>query len=302
MSFEANEKYNSLWFKERAIQNITKLADNVWDFSDSLLFYLPGSDQIYESVQEEGGAYFDLVTKPERDFLEYAAPQIIEQLVDGFTYIDLGPGTEHKEQYIFDAAKQAGKTFKYIPVDISERYLRMATTYAQRQSIETQALRTSFEELPHTLDGTNGRRFVSLGLTYSNYYPQFILSLLKQIARGDGKIFVNTQIKERVDATRLQAVYEDTVIPMIQPKLNLLGIDYKKDIASTEVTSEVKIWCTLENTNELLDKKGLAVGDRLLVFQSLRPELAEFKADIHSVFQSAKFIDCGNSFLGAVLN
>ncbi len=64
-----------------------------------------------KNLQREDDPYAKLITEPERAYLQSIADDIVAELPDGFEYIDLGPGTAHKEQFIFDAARKAGKTF-----------------------------------------------------------------------------------------------------------------------------------------------------------------------------------------------
>jgi uncharacterized SAM-dependent methyltransferase len=116
--------------------------------------------------------------------------------LDHFEYIDLGPGTEHKEQFLFDELKKQGKTFAYIPVDISDHFLDVAEAHATGQSIQVRRMKASFEELPELLGAPTVPRFVSIGLTFSNYAPQDILKLLQDIA-GKGWICFHQRSNER---------------------------------------------------------------------------------------------------------
>lgn len=208
---EAGEKYNHAWFVERAMGSVNKIGDNTWDYSDSLLLYMPSGVVEYEAVQNTDTPYYRLVTAPEHEYLQQVASDIVSELPDVFDYIDLGPGTEHKEQFFFDACKAQGKTFTYFPVDISEHFLNLAQTYAEAQNIETKTLKGSFEELPDVLGVSQKPRFVSLGLTFSNYNPVHITNLLKQIAGKNGFIFINAQMRDRTDMLQLRAIYEQAV-------------------------------------------------------------------------------------------
>ena len=128
---ENNSRYDNNWFKKRAFESITPISPNVWDYSDSLLLYISSGVEKYESLQETNTPYFKLVTQPEREYLQSIAKEVVDQLPLDFEYIDLGPGTEHKEQYFFDELKRQGKKFTYIPVDISGHYLALAEEHAR---------------------------------------------------------------------------------------------------------------------------------------------------------------------------
>ena len=293
--------YGQEWFQKRAFESLKDLGEGRWDYSDSLLLYVPGSDEKYEEVQETDTLYHRLITAPEREYLQGVAESVVSELPNGFEYIDLGPGTEHKEQFIFDAAKNQSKAFVYRPVDISNRYLQLSTEYANQQGLPTDPLKSSFEELPIILGRESQPRFVSLGLTYGNYEPAEILSLLKELIGENGTAFINAQIRERVDIEAIREIYEGVAESMAAAKIRLLGLDPEADIAEREVTDQIKVWYTLKHSTPQLESKGVKAGDNLLVFQSLRPRMALFEEALQKEFPRHKVLDEGGSFVGALL-
>lgn len=298
---KAESAYTPEWFEKRAFSGLKRIKDGNWDYSDSLLLYLPGTDDKYEAVQETDTPYHKLVTAPERRYLEGIAPQIVRELPDRFEYIDLGPGTEHKEQFVFDAAKDAGKGMLYRPVDISDRYLKLSSEYAAEQDLEVSPIRSSFEELPGKLGVEATPRFISLGLTYGNYNPTEVLNLLKELKGAEGSVFINSQIQERTDMDAIRNIYAEVAGSMAAEKIRLLGLDPDVDIAEVEATDDVKVWYTLRNTSPKLESLGISAGDRLLVFQSLRPSLESLEKDISALFPDYRLLDTGEPFVGAIL-
>ena len=299
-SIRTKEIYGEEWFKKRAISSITRIDNTSWDYSDSILLYLPGHDETYEYVQSSENQYNEIVTSPEQKYLDGVASKITEILPVDFDYVDLGPGTEHKEQYIFDELKKQGKHFNYHPVDISERYLEYSSNHAEVQGIKTSPIRSSFEDLPDKLSTTGRNRFVSLGLTYSNYNPSKILSLLKNIRGEKGNIFVNSQIRDRINIDKLRSAYEEIVVDILVPKLKLLGLNIETDLSDIEITDEIKVWYSIKNLNEELEQKGVSLGDRILVVQSLRPTLNSLNDDISKEFDDYELLDTGESFVGVI--
>jgi len=299
-SIRTKEIYGEEWFKKRAISSITRIDNTSWDYSDSILLYLPGHDETYEYVQGSENQYNEIVTSPEQKYLDGVASKITEILPIDFDYVDLGPGTEHKEQYIFDELKKQGKHFNYHPVDISERYLEYSSNHAEVQGIKTSPIRSSFEDLPDKLSTTGRNRFVSLGLTYSNYNPSKILSLLKNIRGEKGNIFVNSQIRDRINIDKLRSAYEEIVVDILVPKLKLLGLNIETDLSDIEITDEIKVWYSIKNLNEELEQKGVRLGDRILVVQSLRPTLNSLNDDISKEFDDYELLDTGESFVGVI--
>lgn len=295
------KNYSAEWFKNRAILSLRKISDGLWDYSDSLLFYMPNSDQVYENLQHEDDPYSQIVTVPEKKQLQAIAAQVVALLPNDFEYIDLGPGTEHKEQYIFDAAKQAGKNFVYRPVDISSRYLDFASQYAEQQNIKTQAIHSAFEELSEKIGESQKVRFVSLGTTFMNFEPQHIIELLLKIAGKSGFAFINPQLRERINIGKMPGIYSNAIKDVSGPKIRLLGLDPATDVASVEVDNGVRGIYELNKTNAVLDSVGVRPGDKLITFQSIRYSKEELEGIFVKAGVSYKILDIGSSFLGILL-
>ena len=294
--------YSQEWFKKRAFQSLKKLREGVWDFSDPLLLYATSDGKEYEAVQQIDNSYYQFITKPEQSYLNSVAPRIVSELPEKFEYVELGPGTAQKEQIMFDEAKRQHKEFNYIPVDISEHFLSLSVDRASKQGIHTHPLRISFEELALEGVGKGNTRLVSLlGLTYSNYTPSTILSLLKSIADKNGLVLIDLQIAEREDIEEVRKVYRENLLDVVKEKLQLLGLSMDQDVGSFEVDKEVRAWCELSHSTPELETRGIMPGDKLLVFQSLRPTREALEADIAAVFSSYTLFDTGESFIAALL-
>ena len=293
------EKYNQEWFKERAFKSLKKLDNGIWDFSDSLLVYIGSGDAVYEQLQEEDTSYFKLVTKPEHEYLQLIAKNIADILPNDFEYIDLGPGTEHKEQFLFDELKKQGKTFTFVPVDISDHFLEMAESHATSQGIPVRKVKASFEELPEVLRESTTPRFVSLGLTFSNYAPQEILKLLTDIAGVNGFVFINAQMRDRVDMIELQKVYQEDAVRLVDDKVRLIGLDPSTDISPRIADDGFRVSCLVINSNPVLENIGIASGDKLIVFQSLRYTKESLESELAQYTHES--FDTGSSFIGTII-
>ncbi len=293
------EKYNQEWFKNRAFKSLRKISDGVWDYSDSLLLYISSGVELYEQLQETDTPYFKLVTKPEREYLQSIAKDVVDILPDNFEYIDLGPGTEHKEQFLFDELKKQGKSFTYIPVDISDHFLDIAESHASIQEIPMQKIKASFEELPELLGTPTAPRFVSIGLTFSNYAPQDILGLLKSIAGENGFVFINAQMRDRVDMLELQKVYQDDARHLADDKVRLIELDPEQDITPRLADDGFRISCFVLRSNQTLENMGIKNGDKLVVFQSLRYTKASLENELRSYNHDS--FDTGSSFIATII-
>ncbi len=293
------EKYNQEWFKNRAFKSLKKLSDGVWDYSDSLLIYIATGAELYESLQEVDTPYFKLVTKPEHDYLKSIAKEVVYMLPGNFEYIDLGPGTEHKEQFLFDELKKQGKTFTYIPVDISDHFLDVAESHAVNQGIRVQKIKASFEELPEVLGVSTTPRFVSIGLTFSNYAPQDILKLLQGIAGKGGFSFINAQMRDRVDMVALQAIYQDDAVRLVDDKVRLIGLDPLTDITPRITDDGFHVSCSVLRSNKELENLGINNGDKIIVFQSLRYTKESLESELKN-FEHKSF-DTNTSFIASII-
>lgn len=294
-------KYNNEWFKKRALKSIRAIRPHVWDYSDSLLLYISSGVDKYESLQENDAPYFKLVTKPEREYLQSIVKNVVDLLPSNFEYIDLGPGTEHKEQFFFDELKKQGKEFTYIPVDISDHYLKLAEKHAVDQGILTQPIQSSFEEVADVLGEGRLPRFVNIGLTFSNYEPQVILNLLKNIAGKNGYVFINSQMRDRLDMIALQKVYAEDALTLADDKLRLIGLNPNMDVTQREADDKIEVWCSLINVSEELKEKGLVVGDKLLVFQSFRYVPEQLEGEVKKISEDYHFFDTGVSFIATLI-
>lgn len=267
------------WFEQTAISSIKKIDDDIWDFSNSSILYTPASSSAYENIQRNEHGYKKIVTGAEASFIEKVAPKIVDKLPQSFTYVDFGPGTEHKERFFQNAIKKQNKDILYVPVDISKQMLDVANTFAINAGFKTYPIHNTFENVVGILDGLNSDyRFISLGLTFINYEPDKILNILKKAADNNGSVFITAHIRERLDMETVRKTYESSVAKdMINGKLRLVGIDPETDIDNVEVTDEIKIYVTLKNTNPTLEKLGVDVGDKLFVLRSYRYSLDELK-------------------------
>ncbi len=297
---KARRTYPLEWFKTRAINSIKPMHSGSWDFSDSLLLYAPKAIAIYEEIQKDGMPYYDLITKPETEFISKTADEIARELPATSYYIDLGPGTEHKERFFFQSLQAHSKSFIYFPVDISRHILDGAEAFAHTFNITTNPILAPFEECGRYLPNDGTYRFVSLGLTFINYHMKDILNLLRNIIGVRGSCFITAHVRERVDIEKIKKLYVQDVQSIIEPKMHLLGLN-PHDISNIQVNDKIEIWWTIKNPTPELTQKGIKNGDRILVLQSLRYSLDELKNEVPKVFKNYQLIDIGSSFVGFLL-
>lgn len=291
------------WFAKEAFRSLKKIEKGSWDYSSSSLLYTLQGSTSYEKIQKDQGedSYKNIVTSVEKLFIQKIAPKIVKNLPDKFHYIDFGPGTEHKEEYFLEAIKAQGKQALYVPVDISKYMLDIANQYAEQKGFHTHPIHQTFENVTYELDGlAPDFRFISLGLTFVNYGPQRILSLLNQSVNHHGSSFITVHLRDRIDIEAVRKVYEKTVRDIIFSKIGLLGLNPGVDITEIEVTDAIEIFCTVKNTNEILDRVGIRAGDKMLLFRSYRYTLNDLKSLLRNY--DTDYYDEGVEFIGCVIN
>ena len=201
---------------------------------------------------------------------------------------------------MFDELKKQGKTFTYVPVDISDHFLEMAESHATSQGIPVRKVKASFEELPEVLGESTVQRFIFLtGLTFSNYAPQEILKLLVNIAGVDGFIFITNQMKDRINIIEMREMYQEVSISILENKMRLVGLDPFIDISPIIVDDEFYFYCSIIKNNSNLESIGIRTGDKMVILKSprytkefLESELAQYA---HESF------DTGSSFIGTII-
>jgi len=144
-------------------------------------------------------------------------------------------------------------------------------------------------------------RFVTIGLTFSNYEPQTILGLLKKIAGPHGWVFINSQMRDRVDMIALEKVYAEDALTLADDKLALLGLNPDADVTPRKADDGIRVWCSVIKPSAEIEEKGIAKGDELLVFQSLRYVPTQLEVEIKKASDTYHLFDTGSSFIAALI-
>jgi len=291
------------WFKKRAIEAIEfNKEGEYWDYSDSLTTYSPQVTKEYQSAQKTYKKYGEIVTNEEHKLIKSISHDVINELPSEFIYIDLGPGTEHKEKYFFDEIKKQGKNIIYRPVDVNKMMLKEAASFAESEGFMVDLIHDSFEEAYKYVQGENRYKFISLGLTFINYKIEDISSILKSILYKNGSVFITAQIRERIDIETVKQAYIETggfSKKLFDIKMGLIGVSPNDYVY--EVDDRIRVWCTIKNPSRLLINKGVKPGDRFLLFRSIRYSENELKELLEKEFDVKYFDKKDFSFIGCLL-
>lgn len=169
---------------------------------------------------ERGSQLFDEITRlpeyyptrREREILLTHARDIARES-GADTLIELGSGTSEKTRLLLDAMLETKQLTRFVPFDVSERFLRRAAADLAREypGLTVHAVVGDFERhLGHLPSG--GRRLVAfLGGTIGNLKPaqreRFFRELAEGLAPGDGLLLGTDLLKDR---QRLFAAYNDS--------------------------------------------------------------------------------------------
>ena len=291
------------WFLNRAKESLIKIKEGEWDFSDSALFWTDEVVKKYEDAQTvEQDNYKKHVTDKETIYLKRITPTLISRLSQKINYIDLGPGTENKQDYFIDEIKSQNKELVYTPVDINARIVDAVSLHISKKGINVFPVHSSFEDMEQFIKDKTTPRFISLGLTFLNFKIDDILGIFKASLNTNGVAFINTQPREKVkDLEELKKAYSGAhVIEMYNQKLKLIGLEINENIGDIEVTDEVKIYFNVKNPTEKAVELGIKSGDRIFVFQSMRYPIEILKSKLEGQFD-CEYFDTEEEYLAVLL-
>lgn len=109
---------------------------------------------------------------------------------------DLGPGFPDKSLPIAKFLKQNQVDLTYIPVDISETFLEIASFHIKPFAKETVPIHAKFSECTKKISPRHRRSkfYCMIGLTFMNFPPEEILPILRDIAAQGGTVLLASEI------------------------------------------------------------------------------------------------------------
>jgi hypothetical protein len=121
-----------------------------------------------------------------RTLIEENSAALLAGLRPPLDLIDLGPGYPDKTLPLLSRMCREGIRGRYVPVDISCRFLNLAAETCCGFGLSVQPLHLLFEELPARLGAIGPSRLIIFGVTFMNYEPDIACRLLSQLMRpGD---------------------------------------------------------------------------------------------------------------------
>lgn len=289
------------WFANRAKESLV-MKDGFWDFSDSALFWTDEVMSNYKDAQTDSeDVYKKQVTDSETAYLKKITPDLVSHLPQNINYVDLGPGTENKQDLFIDEIQRRGKKLMYTPVDINKSVIDLVGQHVTKKGIAIHPVHSSFEDMDQFLIDNQTPRFLSLGLTFGNFDIDYILDIFEKTIGKEGLAFINIQPREKVkDFEKLKQAYSGHLTNIYNAKLKLIGLKIDPEIGTIEVTDEVKVYYTVKKPSQLAKNFGIKEGDKLFVFQSMRYPIEFLKSKLESRFDCIYF-DTEDDYLGILL-
>jgi L-histidine Nalpha-methyltransferase len=195
---------------------------------------------------ERGSELFDKITlldeyyptRAEREILTAAAGQIAAA-TRARTLVELGSGSADKTRLLLDALRAAGTLGRYVPVDVSEAALLVASRRVLDgyPGLAVHALVSDFEEHLGLPDGGGPRLLAFLGGTIGNLLPaqraEFLRSVRSRLDPGDALLLGTDLVKDPAvlveaydDAAGVTAAFNKNILSVLNTEL---GADFDPD-------------------------------------------------------------------------
>ena len=155
------------------------LQDRQADLYLKMMHYAPYKNSCHEAIRE-------LIAEHRTELLGTDTKSI--------EIIDLGPGYPDKTFPLLDAVRARGIQCRYIPVDISRRFLSIASDACQGFGVSVHAMHCLFEELPAVLapQPAGTHRLFIMGVTFMNYTAEEAVRLLSSLSGRNTSFLVAT--------------------------------------------------------------------------------------------------------------
>jgi len=187
-------------------------------------FYDERGSQLFEDITRLPEYY---LTRAETEILEARATAIVE-ITDARTLVELGAGSATKTRILLRAMRQPGQRVTYMPVDVSEEFLRQTSASIERDfpSLVVQPIVSDIGEsldLPPALE--HPVMFAFLGSTIGNFDDPSAIALLQRIrSRMEPRDWLLLGTDLRKDARTIELAYNDCAGVTADFNRNMLSV------------------------------------------------------------------------------
>ncbi|MDX1631655.1 MAG: L-histidine N(alpha)-methyltransferase [Thermoanaerobaculia bacterium] len=173
-------------------------------------FYDEVGSRLFEEITRLPEYY---PTRAEREILEERSVELAER-TRAEELVEIGSGSAEKTRLLLDTLRREGTLRTYVPIDVSERFLRTSAETLARDypGLRVRGIVADFNSDLHPLPPSSGSRLaIFLGGTLGNLHPDreapgFISRLSRGLDPGDWFLLGVDRIKER---EILERAYDD---------------------------------------------------------------------------------------------
>ena len=190
---------------------------------DPKYFYDERGSALFEEITRLPEYY---LTRAERSLLENVSPSLISKL-QPIALVELGAGSAVKTRILLDAMRTDGEVRQYVPVDVSEQFLR-ETAAMLRTEYRSFCIDPAVGDfsvaltLPHV---ARPALFAFLGSTVGNFRETDAIAILRRVADqmlpGD-HFLLGADLRKDID--RIEAAYNDSAGVTAEFNLNVLRV------------------------------------------------------------------------------
>jgi uncharacterized SAM-dependent methyltransferase len=219
--------------------------------------------------EEQAKAYLEMINAesfatllhdPALSLIERYREKILKDFKGPLSFYDLGPGLPIKTIPILEQLKKNRILFKYYAVDISKSFLEITKTEIAKIGINAEEINERFERLPDRIQNDQSKeKLFFIGLTFNNYRPNTILSLLKKLAGDTGTCLIITEYFKKKNIETILVPYKDKYAENFNYlSLKLAGIE-KKDLKYFTVFRNKRIEMGFRVCNKIIIENDLVL-------------------------------------------
>jgi hypothetical protein len=266
---------------------------------DPHLLYLTDEQaaEYLEAIESPG--YSNHVHRPVVSIIETN----IKIMFDGqkeFSLIELGPGYPDMSLPIAKYCKSKNIPIHYYPVDISSKYLKLASEVIAPHVTSVCTILAKFEDCRVKIPSEAYSRqvFLMIGLTFMNFDPDSFIPTLKDISGPNGKIIMatelvtNTNPVEKIIANyQGEGVKKFTFGPLINLRIPQLHANYVVEFYDSRIecgfafTTRTTI---SDESNEYGENRIIDVGEKVITAISYRYALNNFSELLRKHFNTSE--------------
>ena len=180
---------------ERQISTAVPGNCTVWLDNPFNLYLIERQAEAYLSLMRSS-VYGDGFHSTVRNLMERNSESIISRLAPPVNVIDLGPGYPDKTFPLLERMRAQRLAGRYTPVDINDRFLKLAADACRPFGFPVEPCHLLFEELPMRLSrmSDSSARLVLMGVTFMNYDPRRACRLLSRLIQPGGAAVIAVEL------------------------------------------------------------------------------------------------------------